>query len=50
VGQSLEAATAALQQAGLTVGQVAGAGNVLASDPAPGAVVKRGTPVNLLLG
>jgi len=50
VGQPQAAATTALQQAGLTVGQVAGAGNVIASDPPGGAVVKRGSAVNLLLG
>jgi serine/threonine-protein kinase len=50
-GLTLDAATQALTDAGLTPGQAAGplTGTVLASDPASGQVVRRGTAVNLLL-
>jgi serine/threonine-protein kinase len=52
VGADLPTATTQLQTAGLTLGQVAGpaGGKVVAISPAGGAVVKRGTPVNVLLG
>jgi eukaryotic-like serine/threonine-protein kinase len=52
VGLSLPDATTALQNAGLTVGDVAGpdVGKVQAADPKEGQTVKRGTKVNLLLG
>jgi eukaryotic-like serine/threonine-protein kinase len=50
-GLTLDAATQALTAAGLAPGQAAGpvTGTVLASDPASGQVVRRGTTVNLLL-
>jgi beta-lactam-binding protein with PASTA domain len=50
-GLTLDAATQALTAAGLVPGQAAGpvTGTVLASDPASGQVVRRGTAVNLLL-
>src|SRR5262249_34445287 len=51
VGKPLAEAVGLIQQAGLTIGEVAGpdAGTVVAARPAEGQVVKRGTAVNLLL-
>jgi eukaryotic-like serine/threonine-protein kinase len=52
IGLPLPDAAAAIQQAGLTVGDIAGpdAGKVVAVDPKEGTTAKRGTRVNLLLG
>ncbi|MDZ7675148.1 MAG: protein kinase [Acidimicrobiales bacterium] len=51
-GMTLDEAEAALESAGLTLGEFVGGGGdrtVGASDPEPGATVPRGTSVNLLL-
>lgn len=53
VGMTLDEAEAALESAGLVLGEFSGAGNdrtVKASDPAAGESVRRGSEVNLLLG
>lgn len=52
LGLSLPEATAAIQGAGLTIGDVAGpsGGKVVAANPKDGDVVRRGRAVNLLLG
>ena len=53
VGMTLDEAEAALEKAGLVLGEFSGAGNdrtVKASDPAAGESVRRGSEVNLLLG
>lgn len=53
IGMTLEEAEAALEKAGLVLGEFSGAGNnrtVKASDPEAGESVKRGSEVNLLLG
>jgi eukaryotic-like serine/threonine-protein kinase len=51
VGMTLDEAEAALQAAGLVLGQdcCASNGKVVGSDPAAGTQVKRGTAVNLFL-
>ncbi len=52
-GMTLDEAEAALEKAGLVLGEFSGAGKdrtVVASDPEAGESVKRGSEVNLLLG